>query len=79
MVLVWLIATGQAGDVWRAELDDGTVVFTDSPTHSGYTQFDVDGPPPQRASVPMIRSRSTSSRRRPIWGSMSHWIFRSLF
>ena len=51
MVLLWLITTGLAGDVWQAELEDGTVVFTDSPTHSGYKQFHVDGPPPRRVSV----------------------------
>ena len=27
---------------------DGTIKFTDSPDHNGYTVFDVNGPPPKR-------------------------------
>ena len=51
MVLMWLLKTSLAGDIWQAELEDGTLVFTDSPTHSGYKPFHVDGPPPQRVQV----------------------------
>lgn len=35
-----------AADIYRAEKADGTVIFTDSPQHSGYVLFHVDGPPP---------------------------------
>lgn len=39
------------GDIYRAVGADGTVSFTDSPPHSGFELFSVDGPPPRRASV----------------------------
>ena len=51
MAVLWLFTSALAGDVWRAELEDGTVVFTDSPGHSGFERFHVDGPPPQRMNV----------------------------
>jgi soluble lytic murein transglycosylase-like protein len=51
MLMMWWITAGLAGDIWQMELDDGTLVFTDSPPHSGYVQFSVDGPPPKRMHV----------------------------
>jgi soluble lytic murein transglycosylase-like protein len=35
-----------AGDIYMIEHVDGTVSFTDTPVHSGYALFDVDGPAP---------------------------------
>jgi len=35
-----------AGDIYMIEHADGTVSFTDTPAHSGYALFDVDGPAP---------------------------------
>ncbi len=46
-----MLMIARAGEVWRAELEDGTVSFTDSPPHSGFARFEVDGPPPQRTQV----------------------------
>ena len=45
------ILSAHGGDIYRAELEDGTVSFTDSPPHSGYELFNVDGPPPRRSGV----------------------------
>ncbi|MFT4975950.1 MAG: soluble lytic murein transglycosylase-like protein [Myxococcota bacterium] len=47
----WIVSIALGGDIYRAELDDGTVLFTDSPPHSGFELFSVDGPPPPRTSV----------------------------
>ena len=62
----WLISIALAGDIYRGELEDGTVMFTDSPPHSGFTLFDVDGPPPTRSRV--------SSRAFPNLDRWDHYI-----
>ena len=50
MKAMWLLilsAASFAQEVWRAELANGTVSFTDSPsTEADYERFSVDGPPP---------------------------------
>ncbi len=46
LMLALLIPTLAAGDIYVLENADGTISFTDTPTHSGYTRFYVDGPPP---------------------------------
>lgn len=52
MLWAFLIAEAlYAADIYRAELPDGTLLFTDSPTHPGYELFIVDGPPPRRQTV----------------------------
>jgi soluble lytic murein transglycosylase-like protein len=51
----WLLPIALGGDIYRAELEDGTLSFTDSPPHDGYTLYSVDGPPPKRT---MVSSRS---------------------
>ena len=46
---MWILAlslVASAGDIYRGEKADGTIVITDSPGHSGYELFMVDGPPP---------------------------------
>jgi len=52
---MWLlVAAGSAWatDIYRAELADGTLAFTDSPQHSGFELYIVDDhPPPQRSRV----------------------------
>jgi soluble lytic murein transglycosylase-like protein len=52
---MWLIlwtTVGLAQEVWRAELENGTVSFTDSPsTQADYERFNVDGPPPEVGKV----------------------------
>ncbi|MFT5685003.1 MAG: soluble lytic murein transglycosylase-like protein [Myxococcota bacterium] len=69
MVMMWLITTGLAGDIWQTELDDGTLVFTDSPQHSGYTQYHIDGPPPERTRV--------SSRSFPLLDTWDYLILQA--
>ena len=52
MWLILLTTVGFAGEVWRAELENGTVSFTDSPsTTDDYERFNVDGPPPKVGKV----------------------------
>ncbi len=41
----------EAGDIYMIEHADGTVTFTDTPAHSGYALFDVDGPAPTPAMI----------------------------
>ncbi len=45
-LLLGLTVPAQAGDIYMIEHADGTVSFTDTPAHSGYALFDVDGPAP---------------------------------
>ncbi len=44
--LLLTVAVAWGADIYRAEKADGTIIFTDSPMHSGHTLFHVDGPPP---------------------------------
>lgn len=51
---MWLLLMGSlawGGNIYRAVKADGTVIFTDSPPHSGYELFHVDGPPPTPAQI----------------------------
>jgi soluble lytic murein transglycosylase-like protein len=48
-VLAILVVTAwpsQAADIYIIEHANGTVSFTDTPEHGGYSLFDVDGPAP---------------------------------
>lgn len=40
---IWLwTSLALGGDIYRAELDDGTVIFTDSPPHAGFELYIVE-------------------------------------
>lgn len=52
MWLLVALGSAWATDIYRAELADGTLVFTDSPGNSGFELYIVDGrPPPTRKRV----------------------------
>ena len=45
--MLWTLTIGLAlaSDIFQAELADGTLVFTDAPTHGGYTRILLDHKP----------------------------------
>ena len=47
-LMLILISSVTAQDVYIHEDADGTIHFTDSPSHEGFVVFHVDGPPPKR-------------------------------
>jgi soluble lytic murein transglycosylase-like protein len=52
LLLTLLVATVGATDIYKAELADGTMLFTDSPGHTGFVPFLLDKKPlPRRHKV----------------------------
>ena len=51
ILLFWLLSWTNAQEVYMHEDANGTIHFTDSPPHDGFTVFDVNGPPPKRMHV----------------------------
>ena len=51
ILLFWLLSWTSAQEVYMHEDTNGTIHFTDSPPHDGFTVFDVNGPPPKRRHV----------------------------
>ncbi len=54
--MLWTLTIGLAlaGDIYQAELADGTLVFTDAPTHTGFQRILLDHkplPPPSRVNL----------------------------
>lgn len=53
---LWLCTSvALSGDIYRAILDDGTVIFTDSPPHAGFEPFIIEDPPPKPLRVSVQR------------------------
>ena len=52
-MLLWLIlSVAAAGEVWRADHEDGRISFSDSPPQDGsFFRFPVDGDPPEIRQV----------------------------
>ena len=50
-LLFWFLSWTNAQEVYMHEDANGTIHFTDSPPHDGFTVFDVNGPPPERMHV----------------------------
>jgi hypothetical protein len=52
-MLLWLIlSVAAAGEVWRADHEDGRISFSDSPPQDGsFFRFSVDGDPPETRQV----------------------------
>ena len=53
LIATALLAPARATDIYRAELADGSMRFTDSPTHSGYELYMTPRAIPSRRNVSM--------------------------
>jgi soluble lytic murein transglycosylase-like protein len=47
-IIILSVSWSNAQEVYMHEDSDGTIHFTDSPSHDGFKVFDVNGPPPKR-------------------------------